>query len=132
QAEDLDPSLTGPWALWQNRLTGIMAEPETGTIFQTHITERNSIPKMGLVSEVAKPEGIMETAEEPKAKQHSSMLEEPTYDADIQPATTTFRNGGVTYRYPMAPEDFELFHSSPSWGKFFHANKPLFANGVKV
>jgi hypothetical protein len=74
----------------------------------------------------------METAEEPKPKQHSSMMEEPTYDADLQTATITFRNGGVTYRYPMSPEDFEAFYSSPSWGKFFHAHKELFANGVKV
>jgi hypothetical protein len=64
------------------------------------------------------------------AIQTSSMMEEPTYDADKKTAIVRFKKGG-TYHYPMSLEEFLLFHDAESWGKFFHSHGELFKNGVK-
>jgi KTSC domain len=71
-----------------------------------------------------------ETQEQPKPKT-SSMMHEPRYDPDTQTLTIQFTNG-VTYDYPnFSEEKFKEFHEAPSWGKYFGANRALFANGVK-
>ncbi len=70
----------------------------------------------------------METAE----KQTSSLCEEPQYDAATRTLTITFKKGGV-YDYPdFSLANFDEFHDSPSWGKFFHGNRALFVNGVRI
>jgi len=70
-----------------------------------------------------------EQAEEPK-KQTSTMMEEPTFDAKTKTLTITFKKGG-TYTYPGFPEDkFNEFIAAPSWGKWYHQHKELFANGI--
>jgi hypothetical protein len=64
-------------------------------------------------------------------KQTSRLCEEPSYDSDRQIAIVKFKKGG-TYEYPMSPGDFEAFHSAPSFGRFFHANRSLFADGKEI
>ena len=71
----------------------------------------------------------METKEAPK--QVSTMMEEPQYNAATHTLTITFKKGGV-YNYPnFAPEKFAEFHGAKSWGAWFHANRPLFKEGIK-
>jgi hypothetical protein len=68
---------------------------------------------------------------EAATKQVSTMMEEPAYDPATQTLTIHFKKGG-SYTYPDFPAAaFEEFHSAESWGKYYHANKGLFANGVK-
>lgn len=66
-----------------------------------------------------------------KPKQVSTMMEEPSYDADTKTLNITFKKGGV-YTYPNFEEEhFKAFHEADSWGKFFHSHKDLFVNGKR-
>lgn len=75
-------------------------------------------------------EGNMENETHEQPKQTSSMMEEPRYDAETETLAITFKKGG-TYTYAnFPPEKFAEFHAAPSWGKWYHANRPMFENAA--
>lgn len=85
---------------------------------------------METVDQANKRRDESEAAEQPK--QQSTMMEEPTYNEETETLTIHFKQGG-TYTYPkFSPENFAAFHSAPSWGKWFHSNRPLFENAVSA
>lgn len=71
----------------------------------------------------------METTE--AKKQVSAMMEEPEFDSATQTLTIKFKKGGVYTYSPFSQEMFNEFHDSPSWGKYYHANKATFEGGKK-
>jgi len=74
----------------------------------------------------------MEQLDEPKPQQTSSMMEEPTWDRETETLTIRFKKGGA-YNYPNFSEDlFIEFLTAPSWGKWYHSHKEVFANAVKL
>jgi hypothetical protein len=72
----------------------------------------------------------METSEETKPKSSSMFACEPQYDRATQTLTLTFAKGGA-YTFPnFDPENAAEFIAADSWGKWYHAHKGLFTNGV--
>jgi KTSC domain len=63
-----------------------------------------------------------------KSKQISSMMEGPEFNSETRVLTIRFKKGSV-YDYPDF-EHFDEFIAAESWGKYFHAHKDLFKNGV--